>query len=190
MGSSEETLANLEKEITEEFIQNFSYKYKSKTDKVLKKYMQVNTLTESESFYLGFFIGLLIFQFAIICILAWYYDIDMDRDVEFKSVFPMFRGFFIVCLYWWFHGLNILIWIEADISYRVIFQIDNKYSTPIEIFKRAAIFTFILLSCLLIYMVKRIWSGAFFGIFDPIPINCLPLICWGSIMAYAFCPFD
>jgi hypothetical protein len=190
MGSSEETLTNLEKEITDEFIQNFSYKYKSKTDKVLKKYMQVNTLTDSESFYLGFFIGLLIFQFSIICILAWYYDIDMDHDVEFKSVFPMFRGFFIVCLYWWFHGLNVLIWTEADISYRVIFQIDNNYSTPIEIFKRAAIFTFILLSCLLIYMVKRIWAGAFFGIFEPIPINCLPLICWGSIMAYAFCPFD
>ena len=75
-------------------------------------------------------------------------------------------------------------------SYRVIFQIDSKYSTPIEIFKRAAIFTFILLFCLLIYMIKRIWSGAFFGIFEPIPINCLPLICWGAFILYMFCPFD
>jgi hypothetical protein len=128
---------------------------------------------------------------GIICTIAWYYDIDMDKDPEFKSVFPMFRGFFIVCLYWWVHGLNILVWTKADISYRVIFMInDSKYSTPIEIFKRAAIFTFILLLCLLIYMIKRIWAGAFFGILDPIPINTLPLICWGSIIIYTFCPFD
>ena len=190
IGAYDETLKHFEDDIVKLFVQNFTYKYKSKTEKVLKKYVQINTFTESESFYLGFFIGLLIFVLAIICTIAWYYDIDMDKDAEFKSVFPMFRGFFIVCLYWWVHGLNILVWTKADISYRVIFQIDSKYSTPIEIFKRAAIFTFILLFCLLIYMIKRIWSGAFFGIFEPIPINCLPLICWGAFILYMFCPFD
>ena len=190
IGSYDETLKNFEDEIVQLFVHNFSYKYKSKTEKILKKYVIVNTFTESESFYLGFFIGLLLFQLAIICTIAWYYDIDMDRDPAFKSVFPMFRGFFIICLYWWVHGLNILVWTKADISYRIIFQIDSKYSTPIEIFKRAAIFTFILLFCVLIYMIKRIWAGAFFGIFKPIPINCLPLICYGSIIVYMFCPFN
>ena len=175
--------------MTQLFVQNYSFKYKSKTEKYLKKCIQKNNFTELQSFYLGFFIGLLIFQLAIICIIAWYYDIDMDNDVEFKSVFPMFRGFFIVCLYWWMHGVNILVWTKADISYRIIFQVDNDYSTPIEIFKRAAIFTFILLTCLLIYMVKRIWAGVFFGIFDPLPINCIPLICWGSLLLVIFCPF-
>ena len=190
IGTYKETLKNLEDEVQQCFIQNFSFKYKSKTDKILKKYVQIESFTESQSFYLGLFIGLLIFQFGIICTIAWYYDIDMDRDVEFKSVFPMFRGFFVVCLYWWFHGLNILIWTKADISYRVIFQIESTYSTPIQIFKRAAIFTFILLSCLLIYLIKRIWKGVFFGMFEPIPINTLPLICWGSFLVYVFCPFD
>ena len=190
IGRYGETLKDLEDEIVHLFIHNFSFKYKSKTEKVLKKYIKIDSFTESESFYLGFFIGLLLFQLAIICTIAWYYDIDMDNDPEFKSVFPMFRGFFIVCLYWWVHGLNVLVWTKADISYRVIFQIDSKYSTPIEIFKRAAIFTFILLFCQLIYMIKRIWAGAFFGIFEPIPINCLPLICWGSFILYTFCPFD
>ena len=189
-GAADDELKKFEEEITQMFVQNFAYKYKSKTEKILKKYVLKNDITETQSFYLGFFIGLMIFQLSIICTIAWYYDIDMDNDVEFKSVFPMFRGFFIVCLYWWMHGVNILIWSSADISYRVIFQIDNNYSTPIEIFKRASIFTFILLTCLLIYMIKRIWNGAFFGIFDPIPINCLPLICWGSIVIYSFCPFD
>ena len=131
IGQANETLKKLEEELSQLFIKNFSYKYKSKTEKILKRYIQINSLTESQSFYLGFFIGLLLFQLGIICTIAWYYDIDMDHDVEFKSVFPMFRGFFIVCLYWWMHGLNILVWTKADISYRVIFQIENNYSTPI-----------------------------------------------------------
>ena len=189
-GTYDLTLKGLENELEQLFEENFYFKYHSKTDKILKKYLKVKTLTESQSFYLGLFMGLLIFQLGIICTLAWYYDIDMDRDPDFMSVFPMFRGFFILCLYWWMHGLNIYIWMKADISYRVIFQIDSNYSKPIQIFKRAAIFTFILLSCLLIYMVKRIWKGVFFGIFEPIPINTLPLICWGSLLVYTFCPFD
>ena len=189
IGTAKDTFESLKEELTQLFVQNYSFKYKSKTEKYLKKCIQKNNFTELQSFYLGFFIGLLIFQLAIICIIAWYYDIDMDNDVEFKSVFPMFRGFFIVCLYWWMHGVNILVWTKADISYRIIFQVDNDYSTPIEIFKRAAIFTFILLTCLLIYMVKRIWAGVFFGIFDPLPINCIPLICWGSLLLVIFCPF-
>ena len=190
IGQYNDTLKNLEVEIEQCFEENFSFKYRSKTDKILKKYLKIKTITESQSFYLGLFIGFLLFQFGIICTLAWYYDIDMDRDPEFMSVFPMFRGFFVVCLYWWVHGLNITVWTKADISYRVIFQIDSNYSTPIQIFKRAAIFTFILLSCLMIYMIKRIWKGVFFGIFEPIPINTLPLICWGSLLIYTFCPFD
>ena len=189
IGTAKETFENLKEELTQLFVQNFSYKYKSKTEKVLKKCVQNNDFSYSQIFYLGFFIGLLIFQLGIICIIAWYYDIDMDNDIEFKSVFPMFRGFFIVCLYWWMHGLNILIWTKADISYRIIFQVDNDYSSPIQIFKRAAIFTFILLTSLLIYMVKRIWAGAFFGIFDPIPIRRIPLICWLSLIIVIFCPF-
>ena len=189
IGTAKDTYENLKEELTRIFVQYYSFKYKSKTEKVLKQCVQNKNFTDSQTFYLGFFIGLLIFQLGIICIIAWYYDIDMDNDIEFKSVFPMFRGFFIVCLYWWMHGLNILIWTKADISYRIIFQVDNDYSSPIQIFKRAAIFTFILLTSLLIYMVKRIWTGAFFGIFDPIPINRIPLICWLSLLIVIFCPF-
>ena len=189
IGSAEDDFKSLKEEITQLFEDNYSFKYKSKTEKVLKKCVQDINLSESQSFYLGFFIGLLIFQMGIIGIIAWYYDIDMDNDIEFKSVFPMFRGFFILCLYWWMHGINILVWTKAEISYRVIFQVDNNYSSPIQIFKRAAIFTFILLTSLLIYMVKRIWAGVFFGILDPIPIRCIPLICWISLLIVVFCPF-
>ena len=189
IGNAKETLDSLKEEVTQLFVQNFSSKYSSKSEKELKKCVQNNNFTESQSFYLGFFIGLLIFELSIICIIAWYYDIDMDNDPDFKSVFPMFRGFFIVCLYWWMHGVNILVWTKADISYKIIFQVDNDASSPIEIFKRAAFFTFILLTSVLIYMIKRIWTGVFFGILDPIPIHRIPLICWVSLLLVIFMPF-
>lgn len=183
-------LERLSKEVETIFQECFFYKYHFETEKILEKYIKPVRMSESQSLILGLFLGLLIFQLLIICILAYYYDIDMDNDPDFKSVFPMFRGFWVVCLYWWLHGVNIKVWSSADISYRLIFGIDNNYSKPIEIFKRAAGFTFILLTCLLIYMIKRIYSGAFFGIFDPIPIHSLPLICWGSLLIYWFCPFN
>ena len=189
IGNAKEILDSLKEEVTQLFVQNFSSKYSSKSEKELKKCVQNNNFTESQSFYLGFFIGLLIFELSIICIIAWYYDIDMDNDPDFKSVFPMFRGFFIVCLYWWMHGVNILVWTKADISYKIIFQVDNDASSPIEIFKRAAFFTFILLTSVLIYMIKRIWTGVFFGILDPIPIHRIPLICWVSLLLVIFMPF-
>jgi len=106
IGGAKDTFESLKEELTQLFIDNYSYKYKSKTEKVLKKCVQNKDFTDFQSFYLGFFIGLLIFQLSIICIIAWYYDLDVDHDIEFKSIFPMFRGFFIVCLYWWMHGIN------------------------------------------------------------------------------------
>ena len=188
IGNFKDVYESLKTEVTILFTKHFTFKYKSKTEKILKKTIQNLDVTEIQSFYLGFFIGLLIFQFAIICTIAWYYDIDMDNDPDFKMVFPMFRGFFVLCIYWWVHGINILIWNRADINYKILFQLGKKNSSSIKIFKRAAIFTFILLSCVLIYMIKRIWAGVFFGIFDPIPINRLPLMCWGSLIIYWFCP--
>lgn len=164
----------------------FMDKYKSKTKKVLRAYSDGNKFTQSQSFYLGFFIGLLLFQLAITVIIAYNYNIDMDNDVDFKSVFPMFRTFFIVCLYWWILGFNVWVWNKADISYKVIFQFDNHYSDVISIYKRAAIFTFILLFCVLLYLFDRIGIDTAIGF--KIPVHVLPLICWGSFIFYMFCP--
>ena len=49
IGAYDETLKHFEDDIVKLFVQNFTYKYKSKTEKVLKKYVQINTFTESES---------------------------------------------------------------------------------------------------------------------------------------------
>ena len=154
LSTSKENLRELKDNISKLFGHYFSGKYKKRTHKILKSYLTNTKLTESESFYLGFFIGLLFFILAFIIFLAYNYQIDMDVDQDFKSLFPMFRGFFIICLYWWILGFNVYFWNKSNISYKVIFKFDNHFSTVIEICKRAAFFTFLLFACVLIYNSK------------------------------------
>ena len=188
--TSNESLRELKENIIKLFTYYFSGKYKNKTHKILKSYLTNTKLTSTESFYLGFFIGLLFFILAFIIFLGYNYEIDMDKDSDFKSLFPMFRGFFIVCLYWWILGLNVYFWNKYNISYTVIFNFDNHFSTVIEICKRAAFFTFILLTTILIYIIQRANLPILTEIFTTIPSHILPLICWGSFIFYIFFPFE
>lgn len=186
LNDSKNDMNKLIEEIENLFVVCFQEKYKTKTKKVLKAYSQANKFTQSQSFYLGLFIGLLLFQLLIIILIISNYNIDMDHDIDFKSVFPMFRTFFIVCLYWWILGLDVWVWNKAEISYKVIFQFSNHYSDVISIYKRAAIFTFILLTCVLLYLFDRI--GIVTRVGYTLPVHILPLICWGSFILYMFCP--
>ena len=188
--NSNDKLREMKDDISKTFTHYFSGKYKKKTHKILKSYLANVKLTETESFYLGFFIGLLCFIFIFIIFLAYNYDIDMDRDPDFKSIFPMFRGFFIVCLYWWILGFNVYFWNKSNISYKVIFKFDNHFSTVIEICKRASFFTFILFASTLIYIIKRANIPLVSNIFMSIPSHILPLICWGTLIFYIFFPFE
>ena len=139
--------------------------------------------------YLGIFIGLLIFQLLIIFTLGFHFNLDMDNDPEFNSVFPMFKGFWSFCMYMWMFAIDVYVWEKFYISYKVIFAYDNHYSEVIEHFKVAAGFTFILLFCMMLYMIKRSGIILFGDILSKIPTNSLPLICWGCLIIYYICPF-
>ena len=184
-----QTFLDINEEIQKIFMNNFSDKYKGNTYSILKDYIKINKMTESQGFYLGFFIGLLFFLILTIFVMAYHFDFDIDNDPDFKSIFPMFRGFFIVCLYWWILGLDVHFWNKAHISYKVIFKFDNHFSTSLEIYKRAAIFTFILLIAILFYLIKRANINFLFGILNPAPAHIFPLICWICFFIYMFCPF-
>jgi hypothetical protein len=190
LSTSKENLRELKDNISKLFGHYFSGKYKKRTHKILKSYLTNTKLTESESFYLGFFIGLLFFILAFIIFLAYNYQIDMDVDQDFKSLFPMFRGFFIICLYWWILGFNVYFWNKSNISYKVIFKFDNHFSTVIEICKRAAFFTFLLFACVLIYIIQRANLPVLTKLFLSIPSHILPLICWGTFILYIYFPFE
>lgn len=189
IGQNKSVLDDIKEECIKLFNTFFIGKYKDQTPKILKDFIKPNSFTQSQSFGLGFFVGLLIFQIFIISVIAYNYDIDMDTDPDFKSVIPMFRTFAVICLYIWILGIDVWIWNNHHICYKVIFQFSNHYSEVIAIYTRAAVFSFILLSSILVYMINRTQIPFFFGILNYIPVHILPLICWGSLLLYLFCPF-
>jgi hypothetical protein len=100
----------------------------------------------------------------------------------------MFRGFGILCLYLWLLGLNVYMWNINNINYKICFGFKNHYSNLITIFQRAAGFTSIFVLIFLIYMIIRTEIPFFLNLFNNIPVNILPLICYSVCIIYLFCP--
>ena len=114
----------------------------------------------------------------------------MDDDVEFKTIFPMFRGFGIFCIYFWLLGLNVYAWNIANVNYKLCFQFKNHYSDVISIFKRAALFSAILVLMILFYMILKTKLANLSDLISIIPLQCTPLICWLCLCIYLFMPKD
>lgn len=73
------------------FTLNFFDKYSFKTNKILKDYITTVYFTELQSFYFGFFVGLILIMAMLCIIIGSHFDINMDDDSNFKRIFPMFR---------------------------------------------------------------------------------------------------
>ena len=168
---------------------HFFDKYSFQTNKILKDYISTSFFTQQQSFYFGFFVGIIIVLIILCLIIGFYFKIDMDDDAEFKSIFPMFRAFLILCLYFWLLGLNVYSWNKANINYKLCFAFTNHYSDVISIFKRAAIFSTILVLMYLCYMVIRTEIPLIQNLISFIPLEMTPLVCWASLLIYMFCPF-
>ena len=189
LNQSNSLLEENKNDIEELFNTYFSDFLDKKPAAVLKNYVNIFKHSAYQYLYLGIFIGLLIFQLLIIFTLGFHFNLDMDNDPEFNSVFPMFKGFWSFCMYMWMFAVDVYVWEKFYISYKVIFAYDNHYSEVIEHFKVAAGFTFILLFCMMLYMIKRSGIILFGDILSKIPTNSLPLICWGCLIIYYICPF-
>jgi hypothetical protein len=181
-------LSELVSDCEKTFYLFFFDKYTTDTMKKLKECMVSETFTQSQSFYLGFFVGIMVFSLALCVIIAQHFNIDMDHDEEFNSIFPMFRGFGIICMYMWILGLNVWAWNTAHINYRLCFTFKNHFSDVMSIFKRAAIFSSILVLMILTYLVLRTKTPIIYEIINFIPIEFTPFICWVSLIIYIFFP--
>ena len=84
-------MQNLTLDIEKIFNINFASKYDAQTNKVLKQCISTVYFTQSQSFYFGLLIGIKIILIILCFVIAYYFNIDMDSDSEFKSIFPMFR---------------------------------------------------------------------------------------------------
>ena len=135
----------------------------------------------------------LIIILATIIVLCIFMDIflqlDMDNDLEFRAVFPLYRTFGIICLYLWTLGVNVWVWNNANINYKALFTFDNHYSTSTEVFIRAAMFSIILFLCLLAYMITRTQTGVNYGLNQYGTHRLIPAIMWICLVLYFFWPF-
>lgn len=87
-------------------------------------------------------------------------------------------------------SINVWGWENYNIDYKVIFQLSNQYSSLISICRRAAVFTFVLLTIVLIYIIDRTEIPFLFDVFAYVPMHTLPLICWIGLIGYILFPFS
>ena len=98
LNQSNSLLEENKNDIEELFNTYFTEFLKKKPASVLKNYVNNFKHSAYQYLYLGIFIGLLIFQLLIIFTLGFHFNLDMDNDPEFNSVFPMFKGFWSFCM--------------------------------------------------------------------------------------------
>ena len=179
-----------EAELEKIFAEYFFDKYNFEAIKNLKEFRSEVEFTQSQSFYFGFFIGILLIIFLLCILIGNHFHIDMDDDAKFKTIFPMFRGYLVMIAYYWFLGLNVYVWNNYKINYRLAFNFDSHYSPVISIFKRAAFFTLVVALMLLCYMIERTKIPILYDLVSFIPLEFTPLICYLFAMIYLFSPFD
>jgi len=183
-------VVNTESEIEKLFRKYFFDKYSFNAIKVLKESKGEVLIKQKYAFYFGFFIGILLIIFILCILIANHFHIDMDDDAKFKTIFPMFRGYLVMVLYYWFLGLNVYVWNTYHINYKLAFNFDSHYSPVVSIFKRAAFFTMIVAIMLLCYMIERTQIPILYDLINFIPLESTPLISYIIVFVYLFCPFN
>ena len=183
-------ITKLEAQIEKIFKKYFYDKYLFNAVKVLKESRAAVEIKQKYAFYFGFFIGILLIIFILCILIGNHFHIDMDDDAKFKTIFPMFRGYLVMVLYYWFLGLNVYVWNKYHINYKLAFNFDSHYSPVISILKRAAFFTMIVGIMLLCYMIERTQIPILYDIISFIPLELTPLISYIFVFIYLFWPLQ
>ena len=183
------------KEIEEQYTLFFQNQYKNEKKtpvEILKDFLTPEKVkSEEKNLEILNILILIMLSLGALCysINYFYLEIDIDQDPEFRSVFPMYRTYGIICLYLWTLGLNVWVWNNANINYKALFTFDNHYSTVTEIFIRAAGFTNILFLAFLLYMITRTNFGSYLGLNQYGIDGILPGLMWLFMILYFFWPF-
>ena len=193
--SANEYNMKLLNEIKEQYSLFFKNKYrheKKTPDEILRNYLspEKERSKKKNTKILNILMTIMLILGGLIYIInSFYLNIDIDKDHEFRSIFPMYRAFGIICLYLWTLGFNVWVWNDTDINYKALFTFDNHYSTETEIFIRAAFFTNILFLSFLLHMIIYTPLGSFFNLDSYGIEEQLPGIMWLTMIIYFFWPF-
>jgi hypothetical protein len=188
LGTAYQTINHFITQIDHLFTVHFTQKYRHNVLKEIKEYVTPVYLTGTQSFYFGFFIGITFILLLFCWFLCSNFNLDIDRDYEFRTIFPMFRGYFITCLYIWLLAANVYAWEKANVNYKLCFQFNNHYSHVIQILIRVSILTAVGTLMMLCYIILRIKLPIIYDIVSFIPLNLTPLICWLVFIFYMLTP--
>ncbi|MCQ2817789.1 MAG: hypothetical protein MJ252_11040, partial [archaeon] len=184
---------NLNKKLLDETEKRFCFyfydKYNSHPMEVLKNYIVIKRISGTQACILCIVFACMIFLLFGCIVIGQQNQIDTDNDPEFRSIFPMFRTFGILCLYLWLLGVAVWAWEGANINYKALFKFDNHFSNIIDIFKRCSFFSVLLLVTILLYLLTRSSIQMFHFLDKRLAVDALPLLCWCSILIYFFMPF-
>ena len=182
-------LHSLRSDIENQYLDIFYKKFNRKQGQnELRKISQGRIISQSESFFFGLFLGIALILIFMICLLAWYGNLDVDDDLLFRDVFPMFRGIGALILYIWLLAWNVYGWTMANINYKLIFQFNYHFSQVSEILKRAAFFSMLFLIMFLWYIILRQNLGKLADFLAFLPKEFTPLVVWLAFLGYLFFP--
>ena len=195
--SANEYNKKLLKDIEEQYTLYFQdvYRNENKTPvELLKNFLTPEKeRAEKDNLRILHILILSMFTLAILIFHTNYHlEINIDEDPEFRSIFPMYRTYGIICLYLWTLGLNVWVWNKENINYKALFTFDNHYSTEVEIFIRAAFFSNLLLLAFFIHIIAHTQRGSNFFNFSNSNYSIdgiLPGIIWFILIVYFFWPF-
>lgn len=101
----------------------------------LRRLQNEKKVMHGNKFLLGFWLGISVVQLLLIILLWWYVGpvLDPDHDPEFSTIFPDFRGPFLIILYLWLRILNIWGWIKVHVNYRLVLQYGDHQTSLTEV---------------------------------------------------------
>lgn len=139
------------------FEENYSSKYTDPeiTLRELRSNSDISFFSNNQIFMFGFLVGSAVLLIISEIYLCSFFGFQLEYNHNFKSIFPMFRGFFLICLALWVLGINVFVWNSSFINYRLCFRFIDTSSSLYEILNRAALFTLISLIFLLFYILSR-----------------------------------
>ena len=109
------------------------------------------SISLKESMFFGIFLSCILLALVLVMMMTELNNLSVSES-DLSYIFPAFRGIFMIIMYYWLLGFNIVIWNKFNINYKEILKFNNHYSKVNQIFKRASLFSAICLFSYLLYI--------------------------------------
>ena len=150
------------------FEDNYKSKYNNNSNdalQVLKSNSEITLFTNFQIFTFGLLLGVILVVSITQIYIGTILGFKLEYNINFKCVFPMFRGFFLICLFLWVLGYNVYVWNNNFINYRLAFRFTDTTSSLYQILNRASLLSLISMIAFVCYILSRTNSNQILTVF-------------------------